>query len=64
MSPNGRLLASGDYLGKVLLWDLSAYADIRDHVTELACERAGRGFTQDEWIRHVEPNLEFQPTCP
>ncbi|MBP2328012.1 hypothetical protein JOF56_008397 [Kibdelosporangium banguiense] len=27
-------------------------------------QRAGRGFTENEWLRYVGPNLAYRQTCP
>lgn len=64
LSPDGKVLVSGDYNGELTMWDLSTYASVRDHIVALSCERASRGFTQEEWTRHVGANFEFQQSCP
>ncbi|WP_461119224.1 nSTAND1 domain-containing NTPase [Saccharothrix stipae] len=64
LSHDGRRLVSGDAAGHVALWDLSAYLDVRGRPTELACERAGRGFNREEWLRYVGTAFEYRDTCP
>lgn len=54
---DGSLLASGDFSGDIILWDLPRKPE------DLACRLAGRNLTQEEWSRFfgAEP---YRPTCP
>jgi WD40 repeat protein len=54
---DGSMLASGAFGGDIMLWDLSATPQ------QVACRRAGRNLTQEEWERYFgeEP---YRPTCP
>jgi WD40 repeat protein len=56
-SPSGDTLLSGGQDGMVYLWPMDT-----DLWIDLACERAGRNMTQDEWITYFgeEP---YQATC-
>jgi WD40 repeat protein len=62
-SPDGRMLVAGDSAGMVTLWDLSRLRDAREHVIELACERAGREFSEEEWTRRVGPGQPYRTGC-
>jgi WD40 repeat protein len=63
-SPDGRTLATGDTHGGVQRWSLSQLVDLREHLTERACERARRGLTAEEWARLVGPAKSYRATCP
>jgi WD40 repeat protein len=62
-SADGRTLLSGAYDGKAILWDVSKLRDAREHVMELACERAGRELTADEWSRYVGSATAQRAAC-
>jgi WD40 repeat protein len=57
-SPDGSKLASGDIGGNVVLWDI-----VLEHWVDIACQRANRNLTQQEWRRYFgdEP---YRVTCP
>jgi WD40 repeat protein len=63
-SPDGRTLVSGGVDGKAVRWDVGALRDLRAHVIELACERAVRELTADEWSRYVGPGHTYRRGCP
>ncbi|MEV8437971.1 TIR domain-containing protein [Actinosynnema sp. NPDC051121] len=63
-SPDGRTLVSGGTDGKAVRWDVGALQDLRAHVVELACERAGRDLTADEWSRYVGSGHPYRRGCP
>jgi WD40 repeat protein len=56
-SPDGSVLASGDFAGDIILWDMSATG------ADNACRQVGRNMTAAEWERYfgAEP---YRPTCP
>ena len=58
-SPDGKALASGDYQGKVMLWnvDLQTWQ-------HRACELANRNLTEDEWRRYLGDRGAYRTTCP
>ena len=56
-SPDGKLLASGGGSKNVTIWDLDSQSWIQK-----ACQRAGRNFTQNEWIYYF-PDDEYHKTC-
>ncbi len=56
-SPDGRLLATQDSGGSVILWDVGVVSWINR-----ACAIAGRDFTQTEWESTI-PDLPYQPVC-
>jgi WD40 repeat protein len=62
-SADGRTLVSGASDGKVILWDVSRLHNARQHVMELACERAGRELTADEWGRYVGSASAYRTAC-
>ncbi|MFE9750078.1 TIR domain-containing protein [Saccharothrix saharensis] len=62
-STDGRTLLSGAYDGKAILWDVSKLRDAREHVMELACERARRELTADEWSRYVGSATPYRAAC-
>ncbi len=62
-SPDGHTLAAGGDNATVILWDLTGLNYLRDHATEHACSRTGRGLDRDEWARYVT-GLAYQDTCP
>lgn len=55
---DGRTLVSGDYEGNIILWDMESGTWI-----EKACRRAGKNFTQAEWIQYF-PGEEYRLSCP
>lgn len=57
-SPDGGLLAAASQNGNVRLWRLSL-----DELEEVACARAGRNFSREEWQLYF-PNREYRLTCP
>ncbi len=62
-SPDGRTLATASDDKTVIRWDLTGLNNLRDHATEQACSRTGRGLDRDEWARYI-PGLTYQNTCP
>jgi WD40 repeat protein len=56
-SPDSSVLASGDFAGDIILWDMAVTGE------ELACRQAGRNLTVAEWERYFgeEP---YRATCP
>lgn len=59
--PGDRTLATATSGGTVL-WDLSGLADLREHATQRACARTGRGLDRDEWALYI-PGLAYEDTC-
>ncbi|MGH3899722.1 MAG: toll/interleukin-1 receptor domain-containing protein [Pseudonocardiaceae bacterium] len=59
--PGDRTLATATSDGTVL-WDLSGLADLREHATQRACARTGRGLDRDEWTRYIT-GLAYEDTC-
>jgi hypothetical protein len=56
-SPNGKMLATGDSEGRVILW----YLDI-ELWKELACRTANRNLTPSEWAQYLG-NEPYYKTC-
>jgi WD40 repeat protein len=54
-TPDGKTLASGGE--RLMLWDLNPISWIQK-----ACQRAGRNFTQAEWLQYF-PNEAYRQTC-
>jgi hypothetical protein len=69
-SPDGTILAAGtaqllpdgSYAGSVVLWNLAELSALRANLSTHACNRAGRGFTPQEWALYI-PDLPFRDTC-
>ncbi len=61
-SPDGHTLATASDDNEVILWDLTGLNHLRDHATEHACSRTGRGLDRAEWARAI-PGLAYQDTC-
>jgi len=57
-SADGRYLWAADLDGSVWRFDLDG-----DRLEKLACARAGRSLTQQEWERYFDQEA-YQPTCP
>ncbi len=49
--------------GTATLWDLRKLQEVRADPTVPACAMAGRGLSEDEWVRYI-PELPYQSTCP
>lgn len=63
ISHDGRRIATDSGNGKVVLWDMSRLAYLRDHLVDEACARARRGLSEEEWARHVGSAFSHRPTC-
>ena len=61
-SPNGLTLAAGRGDGGIILWDLTALNNLRDHATERGCAITGGGLDRDEWARYIS-GLAYHNTC-
>jgi WD40 repeat protein len=57
-SPDGTRLATGDFGGNVLLWDIRPDAWARK-----ACALAGGNLTRSEWNQSL-PGISYRATCP
>ncbi|KPM56380.1 hypothetical protein ACG83_13290 [Frankia sp. R43] len=60
--PDG-LLAIGGYGNASRLWDVGVLQDLRSDAIKIACQRAGRGLDEQEWLRYL-PGEPFRNTCP
>jgi WD40 repeat protein len=101
-SPDGQILASGDFDGKVFIWDMTNRRRLGDplagghddlingmafspdgHILasvstdnvilwdidieswqNLACQRANRNLSQEEWTRFIGSGISYERTCP
>ncbi|MFI8530434.1 WD40 repeat domain-containing protein [Streptomyces aquilus] len=62
-SSDGRMLATTDSNGGVVLWDLRPTYDLRRHLDATTCLVTNGGLSRDEWARYV-PALTYRSTCP
>jgi WD40 repeat protein len=63
ISSDGRTAVVGGWSGRVLVIDLGAAVDLRDHAHERACAAAGRGLDPGEWERFLI-GFPYRRTCP
>lgn len=59
--PNG-ILATASWDTTVRLWDAASLQQLRTHVVEVSCQRAGGGLTEKEWDQYL-PDEPFRNTC-
>jgi WD40 repeat protein len=59
---DGGTLVTGSTDGSVILWSMHGLLDLRQHTVDLACQRAGRGLSRDEWNRYIF-EVPYRQTC-
>jgi WD40 repeat protein len=58
-SPNGEILMANGSKHEFAAWDLGL-----DRLRGLACSRANRNLTTDEWSQFIGPAIPYRQTCP
>jgi WD40 repeat protein len=62
LTSSGRTLISGGQQPATMEWDLAALTDLRQHAAEVACARAGKPLSPEDWALYAG-RLPYRDSC-